>query len=576
MEYRSISLDLVVRHRATALPRTADVLIVGGGATGAGLLRDLSGRGLSCVLVEKGDFGSGTSGRYHGLLHSGARYVAKDPLAARECIVENRVVRRIAPACIEDTGGLFVATPDDPEDYVAAFPARCAAAGIPCEEVPLGEMFRREPALSRRIRRAFRVPDASLEPWQLIEANLAEAEDRGAIALGYRQVVGMERNGGFIASVSIADGRTGTVDRIAPRIVVSAAGAWAGRIAALAGARLDLSPGKGTMLVYNQRMTDTVVNRCHPPGDGDIMVPVHTVAILGTTEVQVDDPDAYAIDRDEVEALIAEGEKLFPEIRRMRLLRAYAGVRPLYSADEGAIEGREISRAHVILDHERRDGIANFLSIVGGKLTTYRLMAEQTADRACAKLGVDVPCTTAEDPLPGQASRRPYYWLGDRLAEHEAAGGGDAALICECELVTRPMLDRFLAERWPCSLDDVRRGTRLGMGPCQGAFCTFRAAGVVADEAAGRALATAAADPRDAAAEIAERALVAFLRERYAGTRPIAWGRQLQELWLASGIYWGVLGIDAFEASPRPVDGPSAGPPPGPPVLTAETTHAAR
>ncbi|MBF6604014.1 MAG: anaerobic glycerol-3-phosphate dehydrogenase subunit A [Chloroflexi bacterium] len=572
MEYRSISVDLVVRHRDATLPRTADVLIVGGGATGAGLLRDLSRRGLSCVLVDKGDFGSGTSGRYHGLLHSGARYVAKDPLAARECIVENRVVRRIAPACIEDTGGLFVATPDDPEDYVAAFPARCAAAGIPCEEVPLGEMFRREPALSRRIRRAFRVLDASLEPWQLIEANLAEAEDRGAIALGYRQVVGMDRNGGFIASVAIADRRTGTVDRIAPRIVVSAAGAWAGRIAALAGARLDMSPGKGTMLIYNQRMTDTVVNRCHPPGDGDIMVPVHTVAILGTTEVQVDDPDAYAMDRDEVEALIVEGEKLFPEIRRMRLLRAYAGIRPLYSADDGAGDGRAISRAHVLLDHERRDGIANFLSIVGGKLTTYRLMAEQTADLACEKLGVDVRCTTAEDPLPGKAPGRPYHWLGDRLAEHEAAGGGDASLICECELVTRPMLDRFLADRWPCSLDDVRRGTRLGMGPCQGAFCTFRAAGVVADEVARRAIATAGADPRDAAAEIAERALVAFIRERYAGTRPIAWGRQLQELWLATGIYWGSLGIDAFEASPRPVDGPSA----GPPDLTGETTHAAR
>src|SRR5579863_6741014 len=110
------------------LPRTTDVLIVGGGATGSGILRDLSRRGLSCVLVEKGDFGSGTSGRYHGLLHSGARYVAKDPLAARECIAENRVIRRIAPACVEDTGGLFVATPADPDDYVEAFPARCAAA----------------------------------------------------------------------------------------------------------------------------------------------------------------------------------------------------------------------------------------------------------------------------------------------------------------------------------------------------------------------------------------------------------------------------------------------------------------
>ena len=533
-----------------ALPRATDVLIVGGGATGSGILRDLSRRGLSCVLVEKGDFGSGTSGRYHGLLHSGARYVAKDPLAARECIAENRVIRRIAPACVEDTGGLFVATPADPDDYVEAFPARCAAAGIACEEIPLDEVFRREPSLNRRIRRAFRVPDASLEPWQLIEANLRDARDHGGRALPYRQVVGIERNGGFISSVSIADRRNGTVDRIAPRLVISAAGAWAGRLAGLAGARLEMSPGKGTMLVYNQRMTDTVVNRCHPPGDGDIMVPVHTVAILGTTEIHVDDPDEYGIGREEVEHLVAEGELLFPDIRRMRVLRAYAGVRPLYAAEESAAaDGREISRAHVILDHERRDGISNFFSIVGGKLTTYRLMAEQTSDQACNRLGVDARCTTADEELPGLGADRTYYWLGDRLAEHEAEGGGDAELICECEFVTRPMLDRFLAERWPCSLDDVRRGTRLGMGPCQGAFCTFRAAGIVADAVSARSPLEPESDPDAAAADVAERAIVAFLRERYKGTRPIASGRQLQELWLATGIYWGSLGIDAFETA---------------------------
>lgn len=554
---------------ANTLPRQVDVLVIGGGATGAGILRDLARRGLSCILVEKGDLGTGTSGRYHGLLHSGARYVAKDPQAAQECIVENRVVRRIAPACVEDTGGLFVATPDDPDDYVAAFPDRCAAAGIPCEDVGLTEVFRREPALNRGIRRAFRVPDASLEPWQLIEANLRDAETRGSFALPYRQVVGMERNGGFISSVAIADVRSGSVERIAPRMVVSAAGAWAGRIASLAGARLDMSPGKGTMLIFNQRMTDTVINRCHVPGDGDIMVPVHTVAILGTTEITVPDPDVYDIERQEVAQLLAEGEKLFPDLRRQRILRAYAGVRPLYSEVPTGTDGREISRAHVVLDHETRDGVSNLVSIVGGKLTTFRLMAEQTSDLVCRKLGVSAASTTATDVLPGQGAERHYYWLGDRLAATEATGGGDAELICECEFVTRPLLDAFLRERWPCSLDDIRRGTRLGMGPCQGAFCTFRAAGVIAEAVATKSLApadcgfveppapggpgrepafaTSLVDEPDGAAELAERATVAFLRERYKGTRPVAWGRQLQELTVATGIYWGTLGVDAFE-----------------------------
>lgn len=541
------------------LPTAVDVLIVGGGATGAGILRDLARRGLRCLLVDKSDLGTGTSGRYHGLLHSGGRYVGKDPQAARECIVENRVIRRIAPGCVEDTGGLFVATPNDPDDYVDAFPGRCAAVGIPCEDYPLPELFRREPALDRRIRRAYSVPDASLEPWQLIEGNIADARLRGSDALPYHQVVGMERNGAFIASVDIADVRSGTVQRVAPRMVVSAAGAWAGRIAALAGAELEMAPGKGTMLIFNQRMTDTVVNRCHKPGDGDIMVPVHTVAILGTTEVRIDDPDRCDPERDEVAALIAEGEKLFPDLGRMRILRAYAGARPLYSAAPTTAEdGREISRAHVVLDHEARDGVSNFVSIVGGKLTTYRLMAEETSDVVAGKLGVAAACTTADEILPGQAPGA-SYWLGHRLAEHEAEGGGDAELICECEFVTRTGLERFLTERWPCSLDDVRRGTRLGMGPCQGAFCAFRAAGIVAERVAKQSLAPALVgavapgtttsetpDQRAIAADLAERALVAFMRERYKGSRPIAYGSQLQELWLATGLYWGVLGIETF------------------------------
>ena len=547
------------RMTPSGLPRTVDVLIVGGGATGAGILRDLAGRGLSCLLVDKGDLASGTSGRYHGLLHSGARYVARDPQAARECIAENVVLRRIAPACIEDTGGLVVATPDDPDDYVQAFPERCAAAGIACDEVAVERLFQREPALNRAIRRGFRVPDGSLEPWQLVEANLVDARRRGGQALAYQQVVGVERNGGFVSAVSIADTRSGSIQQVAPRIIVSAAGAWAGRVAALAHVPLRMSPGKGTMLVYNQRMTDSVISRCKAPADGDIMVPVHTVAILGTTEIAVDDPDDYEVTAAEVEALVTEGEKLFPGLRRMRILRAYAGVRPLYDATELGGGDRSISRAHVIIDHEARDGVSNFVSVVGGKLTTYRLMAEQAADVVCAKLGVDRVCSTAQEVLPDQGHDRAYYWLGDRLAAHEAAGGGDAALICECELVTRPMLDAFLAQRMPCSLDDVRRGTRLGMGPCQGAFCTFRAAGAMVGMAPVPAVVPAAgpaAEPDIRAAETAEAELVAFLRERYKGTRPIAWGRQLQELWLSNGIYQGVLGLDGFVPVKGGDDGP--------------------
>jgi glycerol-3-phosphate dehydrogenase len=517
-----------------------DALVIGGGATGAGLLRDLARRGMRTLLVDRSDLGTGTSGRYHGLLHSGGRYVAKDPNAARECIVENRVLRRIAPFAVEDTGGYFVATPDDPDDYVEDFVEKCRASDVDCVEVDVRELLRRVPTLNPAIRRAFAVPDAAVEPWSLIDANVADAAALGSAALAYHRVVGFDRSGERLLAAHVEDVRSGTVHRVMAGQVVSAAGAWGGQIAAMAGAEIRMAPGKGTMLVFNQRMTDTIVNRCHKPGDGDIMVPVGTVAILGTTDIHVADPDDWEITRPEVDELLDEGEKLFPGLRRMRLLRAYGGVRPLYDPGETGTESRDVTRAHVVLDHGPRDGVANFTSIVGGKLTTYRLMAQDTADVVARKAGVTTPVSTASERLPGGEHGARYHWLGGRLAAHEDAGGGDADLICECEFVTRGLLEEVLERRWPCSLDDVRRATRLGMGPCQGGFCTFRAAGALADHAA-----RVASSPAEVG-EMTEVAMRDFLRERQRGTQPIAHGRQLQEALITAGFQWGTLGLDSM------------------------------
>src|SRR5512136_2215181 len=98
-----------------------EVLIIGGGATGVGISRDLAFRGIPSVLIEKGDFASGASGRNHGLLHSGGRYAVSDSEAARECIAENKILKKIAPHCIEETGGLFISLPDEGLDYRERF-----------------------------------------------------------------------------------------------------------------------------------------------------------------------------------------------------------------------------------------------------------------------------------------------------------------------------------------------------------------------------------------------------------------------------------------------------------------------
>ena len=140
-----------------------DVLVIGGGATGVGVAWDAALRGYDVTLVERGDLAEGTSGRFHGLLHSGGRYVVKDPLAAEECVDENAILRQIIPDCIEDTGGLFVSTPDDDPAYPEQFLEGCAKAKLPAEEISVAEALRREPRLNPKVSRAFSVPDASID-----------------------------------------------------------------------------------------------------------------------------------------------------------------------------------------------------------------------------------------------------------------------------------------------------------------------------------------------------------------------------------------------------------------------------
>jgi glycerol-3-phosphate dehydrogenase len=508
---------------------SGDVLVVGGGATGAGLARDLAMRGLRCLLVEQGDLANGTTGHFHGLLHSGARYAVRDPEAAGECIRENRVVRRIAAPHVEDTGGLFCWLDGDPDDYPAELVAGCRRAGIEIEEVPALEARRREPLLSRQVARAFAVPDATIEPWGLVEGNVESALEHGAVVRRYTRLVAVGVEGGRVRWAELEDVHAGERERVEVGFLASAAGYWAGRVAALAGVRVEMAPGWGTMVVMNQRLSSRVVNRCRPPGDGDILVPVGPVSILGTTDTTLD-TDRYEVTPEEVRFIVTEAAAMVPEAASRRALRVFAGARPLYDPGHDPGESRALSRSHSVLDHADA-GVENFVSIVGGKLTTYRLMAEHTADVICRKLGVEAGCRTAAEPLPEARGAARHHLVGDRLTAREGeAGGADADLVCECELVPRQMVRDLVEARGRVAIDDMLRALRLGMGPCQGAFCTLRAAGILEEMR-----------PSGAAAL---RPVLEFLDERMKGDRPVLWGDQARQFGLNELMYRDVFDLD--------------------------------
>ncbi|MBO9369606.1 MAG: FAD-dependent oxidoreductase [Chloroflexi bacterium] len=377
------------------------VVVIGGGATGTAVLRDLAMRGVEAVLVERGNLAEGTSGNFHGLLHSGGRYAVKDPPAAEECIHENAILRRIAPQAIEDTGGFFVVLTDEDEAFLPRFLEGCRQVGIPTEVLSGSQALQEEPALSPQVRYAVTVPDASIDGWTLCIGSVKAAKEYGAKVFLYTPVTKILRQGDRVVGIEAVDRSSGNEYEIRAEYVINATGPWTTKTARLAGLEVPMALDYGTMVVLNGRPVRRAINRCRPPTDGDIVVPVGTAIVLGTTSVPIQDPDDFCIQEWEIDLLLEEAIKMVPVVEEMGVQRYYAAVRPLYKPPtEGAEGQREVSRAFYVLDHEELDGLGGLITITGGKVTTCRLMAEKTVDLVCAKMGIQAPCRTHLEPLP--------------------------------------------------------------------------------------------------------------------------------------------------------------------------------
>jgi glycerol-3-phosphate dehydrogenase len=524
----------------TTMPTTLDteVLVIGGGVTGAGVLRDLALRGIHCVLIDKLDLCAGASGGNHGLLHSGARYVSTDLDAAIECRLENERLKRLAPQCIDDTGGLFVGIDGDDAGFADRFPALCALAGIACEALAPAEARRLEPALSDRLVRAYRVPDAGVDPFHLALANVDHAAAlNGSLYRSHTELLRFDVADGEIRAAHCRDSRSQAPLRIRARQFVNAGGAWAMAIARLAGCSdVDLLYAKGTLLVNHDRMTHHVINRLRPPGDGDILVPGGTVSLLGTSSTRVRDLDRIAPTAQEIDLIVREGSAMIPALAGARYTRAFSRVRPLLQG-EGHTSDRAASRGFALIDHASQ-GLANLCTITGGKLTTFRLMAEKAADLVAARLGhVEGGCT-ASTALPVTEAGRwtepgaaPRHWY----RRHDPAD----MILCECEMVPQSAVDGIVAGLPDGSLPEMSLGaialrSRVGKGPCQGSFCGIRVASHLYDQG----------HFRDAAGLASLRD---FFDERFKGQRLVVWGQQAAQMELAEALHCGLLGLDDLE-----------------------------
>lgn len=523
-----------------------EVVIIGGGATGTGIMRDCALRGIKCILIEKDDLASGTTGRNHGLLHSGARYAVTDPESAKECIIENRILKNIARHCVEDTQGLFISLPDDDLQFQQQFISACQSADIDVEQLTPQQALRLEPNCNPQLIGAVKVPDGTIDPFRLASSNALDAIEHGAQLFNHTFVTALIQQNGVVKGVKCLNLKTNTHFEIRAQQVINAAGIWGQQICEYGDLNITMFPAKGSLLILDYRINNLVINRCRKPSDADILVPGDTISLIGTTSERIDykDIDDLHVTSREIDILLKEGAKLAPIMANTRVLRAYAGVRPLVAVD-GDTSGRNISRGIVLLDHAERDSMDGFITITGGKLMTYRMMAEWTTDLIAKKLGNTTPCTTHQQPLPGSEQPKAirhtaslakpvyqsaYYRHGERAEQFLTDDKKSQAIICECEMVTCGEVEYAIKQLDVHNLVDLRRRTRVGMGPCQGELCSYRAAGLFAEYG-------------NTDGNHASHILSDFLEERWKGIKPVFWGDALREGEFSYWIYEGLFGV---------------------------------
>jgi glycerol-3-phosphate dehydrogenase len=402
------------------------VVIVGGGGTGGAIAHDLSLRGLRVTLVERGEITSGSTGRHHGLLHSGARYVTTDRSSAIECSAENKILRRICPGSFEENDGLYVAISDDDVAFADRFLEACWQCAVPAKRINRDTALRMEPQLSPALRFAVQVPDATMDAMRMPLRFFATARRHGLEIKPFTEVTAVKMTGRTVNGVAVRDHSTGRDYEIGADVVINAAGAWAGKVAALAEVKVPLVLSPGVMVAIRGRHCNMAVSRLNSPGDGDALVPQRGLTLAGTSSWIATNPDDLGLPQGDVEMIVREGALMIPALATAKIRAVWVSARPLigepeprprrrarsaHAATSGAADpatdgreptgqpspGRELARGMRCLDHATdATPTQGFVTVAGGKATTLRAMAEVTADLVCAKLGLDCQCETAD------------------------------------------------------------------------------------------------------------------------------------------------------------------------------------
>ncbi|MFA6033354.1 MAG: glycerol-3-phosphate dehydrogenase/oxidase [Myxococcota bacterium] len=538
--------------------REFDVIVVGAGVNGTGVARDAAMRGLKVLLLDKRDICSGATGTCSGMIHGGIRYMLNDLKVTKLSCLDSGYIQKIAPhmlfripflMAIPGKGTLprkvfLELTEVFMEAYDKYQPLK---NGMKHTRLSPEEAIRLEPGLRRDITGAVTFDEWGIDVFRLCAMNAKSAEEHGAVVRNYTEVLSLMRDGESVTGVVCRDFLSGERLEFRGRLVVNVTGPWSAAFSKRIGVEVKLRPAKGVHLIYGRRICNNAITATAVDGRQIFLCPHQKGTILGTTDDDYyGDMDNVTATQDDVNYLQQGIESVFPDIRKHRAIRTMAGVRPTLYEDQKYEDN--LTREHLVFDHEAREGVRGLVSMAGGKLASYRIMSQDCTDLICKKLGAGTACTTHLEPLPGgdalpdTAELSRQYGVPEYAVDRMVFRHGSRALailemiraeprmgdfICRCDPVTEAELRHCIRNEWVRRLSDLRRRTRLATGPCQGTRCALRAAAVMADEL------------KLNSAEMYAQAFT-LLEDRWEGIRPVLTGAQMQQEEMRAASLFGV------------------------------------
>lgn len=489
-----------------------DVVVIGGGVNGTGVARDAAMRGLRVALFERNDLAFGASGNSSGMIHGGVRYLSYDPEVTETSCRDSGHIQAIAPHLLfripflmpipVAKKRLFPFIDAFFEAYDRYQPLKRGKAHTRLDGDELRQL---EPGLRGDMYGGITFDEWGIDGARLCTANAVDAAERGAKLFIGCTVESIERDDrGAVRAVRWRDKHDGRCGRLTTGAVVNATGAWAPITASLGKipARHALvRPGKGIHVFFDRRLTNYAIMSQTIDGRTIFIEPWQNMSVIGTTDDDYyGDLDDVVATSEEVRYLVEGIARVFPGVRKGRIIGTTAGVRPtLY--EYGKLEDA-LSRDHAIIDHAEH-GADGLYSMIGGKLASYRLFAEEMVDRLGLRFDLPRACATHLTPLPGGdeavdavalgreltidpvAARRLVYRHGSRargIAERMKRDPREARTVCICEPVLEAEVRHVIESEHARSVADVSRRTRLGVGACGGMRCAARCGAIVAEE----------------------------------------------------------------------------------------------